>query len=107
MALMVCSRYDICAYADCALACEVQGDPEPLQEQRAKDNIVMVDVGHIEVFFDMFVSEQYGALCPIVNCGLVAHAGELEPNWVFQLKDWDAHSLDIVVGDHHSLASAV
>ena len=67
----------------------------------------MVDVGHVEVFFDMFVSEHYGALCPIVNCGLTAHAGELEPNWVFQLKYRDARSSDIVGGDDHSLTSAV
>ena len=86
-----------------ALVC----DPEPSQEWCAQDNIVMVNVGCIEVFFDVFVSEHYGALCPIVNCGLAAHAGELEPNWVLQLEYWDAHSLDIVGGDHYSLTSTV
>ena len=55
----------------------------------------------------MFVSEYYGALRPIVNHGLAAQAGELEPDWVFQLEYGDARSLDIVGGDHHSLASAV
>ena len=67
----------------------------------------MIDVSHIKVFFDVFVSEYYGAPCPIVNCGLAAHAGQVEPDWGLQLEYWDAHSLDIVGGDHHSLASAV
>ena len=65
----------------------------------------MIDVGHVEVFFIIFVSEHYGALHPIVNHGLAAHAGKLEPNSVFQLEYWDTHSLDIVGGDHYSLTS--
>ena len=67
----------------------------------------MVDVSHVEVFFDVFVSEYCGAPHPIVNCGLTAHACELEPDWGLQLEHWDTHSLDIVGGDHHSLASTV
>ena len=67
----------------------------------------MIDVSHIEVFFDVFVSKYYGAPCPIVNRGLAAHAGELEPNWMFQLEYWDTCGPDIVGGDHHSLTSAV
>ena len=94
-------------YAYYTLACEVQGDPEPPQERHAQDNIVMVDVGHIEVLFDVFVSKHYGALHPIVNHGLAAHASGLEPNWVFQLDYWDTCSPDIVGGDHHSLTSTV
>ena len=53
-------------------------------------------------YSSVFVSKHYGALCLIVNRGLAAHAGELEPDWVLQLEYWDAHSLDIVRGDHYS-----
>ena len=67
----------------------------------------MIDVSYVEVFFDVFVAEHYGALCPIVNRGLAAHPGELEPNRVLQLEYLDAHCPDIIGGDHHSLASAV
>ena len=52
----------------------------------------MVDVSHVEVFFDVFVSEYYGALRPIVNRGLTAHACELEPDWGLQLERWDTRS---------------
>ena len=76
-------------------------------KRRAQNYIVMINVSHVEVFFNVFVTKHYGAPCPIVNCGLAAHAGELETDWVLQLKYRDTRSLDIVGGDHHSLASAV